>query len=288
MGSLARQSSDLHRLQVDVSDHRQRERWAEARHEERLHEVRNVLAGLHGATATLRRYEDRLDLGVRRRLEDAVSGELHRLAHLLDPSPAEALVPLALDDALAPVLVSERHQGAVLRADLRGVRVMARPADLATVVSALLVNARRHAPGSPVSLSAQRRDDEVRILVEDAGPGVPLHLRQAVFERGERGSATAPGSGLGLYTARQLAESMGGTLHVESRGGPGARFVLTLASTTSATVPLQGAQRAPQTGEVDDRAGRVAAAVPAQRQDGAGADLDLAARRHDRDLAGDA
>jgi hypothetical protein len=139
-----------------------------------------------------------------------------------------------------------------------------------------------------VSLSAQRRDDEVRILVEDAGPGVPLHLRQAVFERGERGSATAPGSGLGLYTARQLAESMGGTLHVESRGGPGARFVLTLASTTSATVPLQGAQRAPQTGEVDDRAGRVAAAVPAQRQDGAGADLDLAARRHDRDLAGDA
>lgn len=229
-GSLAQQSSDLHRLSIDVSDARRREHWARAEHEERLHEVRNVLAGLHGATSTLRRYEDRLDVGVRRRLEDAVSGELHRLEHLLDPVPVAALQAVLLEDALVGVLTAERELGAAPRAELHGHAVLARAQDLATIVSALLVNARTHAPRSPVLLRADRTGDEVRIRVDDAGPGVPLKLRQAVFERGERGAASAPGSGLGLYTARRLAEQMGGTLHVENRAGGGARFVLTLAA----------------------------------------------------------
>jgi len=228
--TLTTQNAHLLRLTVDVHDRMEKERSALAVEEERLHEVRNVLAGLHGATATLRKYEDRLDPGVRRRLEDAVTGELRRLSHLVDPEQAAPLVDVDLADALTPVVVAERELGADLAADLHGVTVRGRPTDVATVVSALLVNARRHAPGSPVVLRAERSEGEARVYVEDRGPGVPLEQREAIFERGERAGATTAGTGLGLYTAHRLVSEMGGTLQVLARAGGGASFVLTLAT----------------------------------------------------------
>jgi hypothetical protein len=74
--ALSAQSQDLLALTVDVHELAAKERSAQADHEERLHEVRNVLAGLHGATATLRKYEDRLDPG----REAAPRGRGHRRA----------------------------------------------------------------------------------------------------------------------------------------------------------------------------------------------------------------
>lgn len=280
--SLSEQSRRMHRLEVHVSDHEQRQRWARAEHEERVHEVRSVLAGLHGATSTLRRYEDRLDVGVRRRLEDAVAAELHRLEHLLEPAPSSPPETLLLSTVVEPVLLAERQQGARVRAQLQGHAVLARRQDLATVVSALLVNARTHAPGSPVLLHATRHGDEVRLRVEDAGPGIPLHLREAVFERGERGQAAAPGTGLGLYTARRLAQAMGGTLHAESRAHGGAAFVLTLPAAAS-RIPHQRTKGGPQRGQVGEGA-RGGLVVSSEDQDPIGPHGALPARADHSDV----
>lgn len=236
LAAAAAQSSRLLRLSVEVSDSQRRELTAEQVEQERLHEVRNVLAGLHAATATLRKYEDRLDPGVRRRLEDAVSGELQRLAHLIDPAAETPLRDVPLAPALDAVVAAEREAGADLEVDLDEHWVRARQADLATVVSVLLVNARRHAPGSAVRLRATRLGGEVQVSVSDRGSGVALDRREAVFERGERAGASAPGQGLGLYVARRLASEMGGTLGVDARTGGGAHFVLTLAAGSSGDV----------------------------------------------------
>jgi signal transduction histidine kinase len=285
---LLAQSQDLHRLSLDVSDSRRREQWAQAEHEERLHDVRSVLAGIHGATATLQRYEDRLDPGVRRRLEQAVTAELHRLEHLVDPSPVEGSVSdLDVEAVLEPVLLTERQQGAAIRADLRGVSVRADAADLATIVCALLVNARRHAAGSPVVVRAETRRGETQLRVEDAGPGVPLHLRESVFERGERGEATAPGSGLGLYTARRLATAAGGTLHVEPRSQGGASFVLTLPAGSLHAARPRVRQDGAQRDEVGDAVGVDGVTLPRQRDHGARPDVLLAPGADDGDVVAD-
>ena len=279
LSTLSAQSSRLLSLTVDVHDHEQQQLSARAQEEERLHEVRNVLAGLHGATVTLRKYEDRLEAGVRRRLEDAVSAELRRLAHILDPTQVEPVVDVDLDAVLGPVAVSELEQGADLKIELGAAAVRGRSADIATIVSALLVNARRHAPGTPVLLWAEAAEGEVRIHVEDRGPGVPLDQRQTVFERGERAGATAPGSGLGLYTARRLATEMGGTLQVDSRPGGGASFLLTLAATSGAGRLDQARQQSSKLSEVSyaDPVRRLERrAVPRQRDRGARPDLRLA------------
>ncbi|MCU1691978.1 MAG: signal transduction histidine kinase [Frankiales bacterium] len=283
---LSAQSARLLLLAADVQEHQQARRSLEAQDEERLHEVRNVLAGLQGATATLRKYEDRLDPGVRRRLEAAVSSELARLAHLVDPP---AVVPVGVVDLgalLEPVVVAERELGAVVDLRVDGARVTGRAADVATVVSALLVNARRHAPGSPVLVRASTSGGETTVSVQDRGPGVPLAQREAVFERGERADAACAGSGLGLYTAKRLVDQMGGTLRVEARTGGGASFVLVL--------PSAGARD--QRGEdLAEREQVPHAHVPRPRVEGLvgardgdvrpGLHLDLTVARHDRDVA---
>lgn len=79
-----------------------------------------------------------------------------------------------------------------------------------------LVNARTHAPGSPIHISSQRIGDRVPIQVSDLGPGIADRDTDRIFERGTRGptSAGTLGSGLGLHIASQLVHGMGGRLGV--------------------------------------------------------------------------
>lgn len=226
---------DLSAMQVE--DNRRR-----AADSERLHEVRSVLAGLHAATGSLRKYEDTLDPEVRRRLEDAVGAELSRLNYLIDPGLPVASAELDLEAVVMPVVVAEREQGLVITTDLAKLSVSGSAAQIATLVSDLLVNARKHAPGSAVLLTARVEGDVVSLSVRDWGPGLSPADAAHVFERSFRGArslaAGVPGSGLGLHTARRLARQMHGDLQVHTPSGGGCCFV--------ATLPV-----APGTGEQD-------------------------------------
>ena len=100
------------------------------------------------------------------------------------------------------------------------------------MVSDLLVNARLHAPGSAVQLTARVDDGVVALDVRDWGPGLPAIAAQSVFDRSYRGPRPiahgVPGSGLGLYTARKIARQMHGDLQVHAPVGGGCSFVATL------------------------------------------------------------
>jgi signal transduction histidine kinase len=101
------------------------------------------------------------------------------------------------------------------------------PGAVARIARILLDNALRFAPpGSAVDLEV----DGPRLVVADAGPGIPPADRERVFGRFERGSASGDdgGFGLGLAIGSELAARMGGSL--ELLDGPGARFALTLPS----------------------------------------------------------
>jgi two-component system, OmpR family, sensor histidine kinase MtrB len=78
-------------------------------------------------------------------------------------------------------------------------------------------------------------DNDVRIGVEDEGPGVDEADRDRVFERFARGSeaagrrGTGEGVGLGLALVREHVNLHGGRVWVEDKAtGPGARFVVEL------------------------------------------------------------
>jgi len=82
--------------------------------------------------------------------------------------------------------------------------------------------------------------DAITLEFSDNGLGVPRDRQKRLFERYERShEGHAPGSGLGLYLARQSAERLGGTLDFTATRD-GSRFSLMLpilvASKTDVTV----------------------------------------------------
>jgi signal transduction histidine kinase len=98
----------------------------------------------------------------------------------------------------------------------------------------LLENAVRHTPpASAVELSLRGEGADAVLEVSDDGPGIPLDLRDQVFERfvradGPADTSAGGGSGLGLAIVRAVAEAHGGSVEVAERPGGGARFTVRL------------------------------------------------------------
>ena len=67
------------------------------------------------------------------------------------------------------------------------------------------------------------------VAVTDHGEGIAADDQELIFEQFGRVKGTGkPGTGLGLYISRAIAEAHGGTLEVSSAPGEGATFTLTL------------------------------------------------------------
>ena len=99
------------------------------------------------------------------------------------------------------------------------------------VISNLIENAVKHTPaGSEITVTVRTEPHELRVEVEDSGPGVPQSALPQLFDAFYRvpGSTPAKGSGLGLAVARGLVEAHGGRIWAENRDCGGARFVFTL------------------------------------------------------------
>jgi signal transduction histidine kinase len=109
---------------------------------------------------------------------------------------------------------------------------------LRQVIHNLLDNALKFTPeGGRVSVWLEPdvdRSGEVKLTVEDTGPGIPAEDLPFVFDRffrsgGKRQtSGEARGSGLGLSICRSVVRAHDGTIHVESAVGKGSRFVVRL------------------------------------------------------------
>ena len=97
--------------------------------------------------------------------------------------------------------------------------------------SILLDNAIKYTPeGGKVTLTVYERDGRAELSVSDTGVGITEDQLPLVFERFHRAdpSRADGGAGLGLSIARQIAESHGGTIEVESAPGEGSTFRLLL------------------------------------------------------------
>ncbi len=98
------------------------------------------------------------------------------------------------------------------------------------VIINLLTNALRYGGSKPVRITLERDEHHAAIEVRDQGVGISPEDQVRIFNPFERAGTkdVREGLGLGLYIARQLAESHGGTLEVSSVPNEGAAFKLTL------------------------------------------------------------
>lgn len=212
----------------------------ERRREELNHDARGALGGVRATIVALHRYGDRVDPTTAARLHGAVLGELAHLEQLIVRARANQTTDFAVATVVRDVIETRRAAGLDVRLTIASELVkgtepkLARgvPADLATAMQNLLVNAEEHAPGARVRVRVRNRYGHAEISVTDDGPGMPQEVAQAAFERGYRGPRSR-GSGLGLYSARSVLRENGGDLALRSHSD-GATFVVTLPLVTLA------------------------------------------------------
>lgn len=203
------------------------------------HELRSPLTTMVNASEVLQRRRAELP-ATARQAADLLADEVQRfrqmvvdlleIARLDQDVDKQALETVDLGTLVRSVVASRRGD-VPIEVEQPPPLVLADRRRLDRVVANLLDNAQRHG-GGPVRVAVSRRQGCVRLEMDDAGPGVPAHLRDRVFERFARATASHRrddgGTGLGLAVVAQHVRAHGGTTWVEDRPGGGARFVVEL------------------------------------------------------------
>jgi signal transduction histidine kinase len=127
-----------------------------------------------------------------------------------------------------------------MRAPHSVVRVWADPDHVGRILDNLVNNAFNYSPAPPrVTVTVETDAESAVVRVEDKGRGVARDNRDRIFQQFVRVDDPAdgypPGTGLGLFISRALAERYGGSLELEwSELGVGSRFALRLPLARSA------------------------------------------------------
>ena len=132
-----------------------------------------------------------------------------------EPRTRAHRVELWLDEELPAVRVDERA--------------------MSEVVYVLVENAAKYSPPASVIrvLAKGGEESSVQLVVEDKGPGIPVELRERVFDKFFRamrdGDKSKSGTGMGLAIAKGIVEAHGGHISIEDSGDSnGVRVVVVL------------------------------------------------------------
>ena len=191
---------------------------------ERIEHVEN--AGAH----LLALVNDVLDLSRIESGEMSVASEAVLLARTVEEA-ATMVSPLVTEASIEVFLAADASDtgGGASTGD---VWVMADPVRLRQVLVNLLSNAVKYnKPGGTVRLTWRDIGGRCEIEVADTGRGIPDDQLASLFQPFNRLGAedsAVQGTGIGLVLSKQLAETMGGSLHIVSRYGVGTNATLTL------------------------------------------------------------
>jgi two-component system sensor histidine kinase KdpD len=224
------------------------------------HDLRTPLGVVTGATSALLEDTGPKDEGQRRELLRTAHAEAQRLnrlvGNLLDMTRLEAGAlkvqkeAQPLEEVIGAALnrVDERLRGRDVATHLAEdlPLVPLDPVLIEQVLINLLENAIKYTPsGSPIEIAARAFDDDVRVEVNDRGPGVSTTDAPRIFDKFYRAREIEGGGvGLGLTIANGIVTAHGGRMWVEERPGGGASFRFTLPLETPAARSLPPATAA--------------------------------------------
>ena len=224
------------------------------------HELRTPLTAIYGFLDLLREYHGKLDSSMEITLIDQAVHGCEELQNLVDnvldtlrgdfkekePSVEVFSIAAVADEVInlfEPQKKLDYHINMVIPKDLF---VLVDKQYVHQVLLNLLSNAFKYSPiHTPIEVSARIYDKStakgnkhslVCVSIQDAGPGIPPNEAPLLFGKFVRLKrdlvGSVRGTGLGLYISKQLVESMGGNIWVESSGvaGQGSRFSFTLPS----------------------------------------------------------
>ncbi|HMH19709.1 MAG TPA: ATP-binding protein [Burkholderiales bacterium] len=210
------------------------------------HEFRTPLATTLSSAELLEHYSESLSPAEKLNLLQTIQSSAKRMSEMIDDvltlgraeSGVLKLNPSSLNlSELCSKVVSEFRiaQGRqhVITLDDRFDRAEAYMDErlLRHILNNLLSNAVKYSPpGSEVTFSLARREEQAAIEIQDRGIGIPVEDQPRMFESFHRASnvENRPGTGLGLAIVKKAVELHGGAIGLTSAVGSGTRFTVTL------------------------------------------------------------
>lgn len=210
------------------------------------HELNNPLAAIRSFADNGRRFlekskYDRVDDNLTRisALTDRmakISSQLRSFAKKSDSDEITradaAPIILAAKELLAPQFKANQVElNLDIQSSLPAIEI--NPIQLEQVLINLLTNAIQAIEGQQskqINLSVQHDNGKVEVMVDDNGPGIPFDSQTQLFEPFY--TTKKNGLGLGLSISHQITQAMGGELSVAASPLGGARFILTIPTTT--------------------------------------------------------
>lgn len=204
------------------------------------HELRNPLTTMVNAMSLLQAHRRALPADARDAF-DLLTAEMHRFERLVsdlleisrsDVGAADVTLELVHPADLVEHTVPSRLQQRVAVAPaIRDVVVCTDKRRLERVVANLVDNAEKHG-GGLTRVAIEPGSDEIKICVDDGGPGVAPPDRERIFDRFARGPGGAQtagdGVGLGLSLVARHVALLNGSIAVCDSPDGGARFVVSL------------------------------------------------------------
>ncbi len=145
-------------------------------------------------------------------------------------------LPALVSELFAELEVNARMRKVTLEPALEIEQILVDEDLTRRMLTNLVENAIRHAPpGSAVTLGAKASERGIEIRVSDAGNGVPVEMRERIFdpfvqvEGSEQGATSRSGRGLGLTFCKLVAAAHGGSIWIED-ASPGSVFCVRLSN----------------------------------------------------------
>ena len=244
----ARHSGECVAIVRDVSQQIRAERAREEFIAQVTHEFRTPLTNIRAYTETLSSgmFEDPQTIS---ECYNVITKETRRLSRLIEDilsvSQLEiGSIELHMDNVDLKTLLSEGVRDVRGLADEKNIDVQlvllaklepiqADRDKLAVVVNNLLGNAIKYTlPGGNVIVGCQMSAESVTLTFKDNGMGIAAYDQARVFEKFQRGSdpdvQNITGTGIGLYTAREIVRRHGGDIELISEKGEGSTFMVRL------------------------------------------------------------
>lgn len=218
------------------------------------HEFRTPLATMLSSAELLEHYSDNLDAAEKRNLLQTIQSGAKRMSEMIDGvlalgrvesgvlklNPARMNLRELCDKVVSEFRIAQGKQHVINLVD----RFDRTDVDmdeqlLRHILNNLLSNAVKYSPpGSEVTFSLARRDEQAVIEIQDRGIGIPAQDQPRLFESFHRASnvENRPGTGLGLAIVKKSVELHSGEISVDSAVGSGTRFTVVL--------PLHASERA--------------------------------------------
>ena len=201
----------------------------------------NLAQGVVGSPVRVKRYGEMIESEARR-LGDMVERVLQYagieaglgMSTRAPVSPAE-VIEGAIDASATAVADADASVHQTVEPNLPP--VVGDAAALRSAIQNLIINAVKYGGGDNwVGIRASYVDEgrlgEVRIAVQDHGPGIPADELSHIFEPFYRGrdavSGQIQGSGLGLSLVKRIVTAHGGQVSVSSQPGAGSTFTISL------------------------------------------------------------